>query len=234
MTLSACPDGHLSSTDDYCDVCGIPLSNAQSGLVVAAPAGQPPPADLKAVCANCGAAIDGRFCEECGQDSAQPPAAAAPTPALVQTPPPTPNSGEGSAPIQVGWSAVVRVDFQWFREVRRRDGPDVGGLVFPGAFPERRFPLNGTRLTIGRGSRSRNIHPDIDLSGPPADPGVSALHAMLVALPDNRGWQILDLNSTNGTTVGEVSLVPNTPVTLADGDEIKLGAWSTIVLVPLP
>jgi len=68
-------------------------------------------------------------------------------------------------------------------------------------------------------------------SGPPVDPGVSALHALLVARPDG-GWELVDLDSTNGTTLGDGTdlLAPNTAVALAHGDRIKLGAWTTITV----
>jgi pSer/pThr/pTyr-binding forkhead associated (FHA) protein len=90
--------------------------------------------------------------------------------------------------------------------------------------------LSGARLTIGRRSLSRGIEPDIDLSGPPPDPGVSVRHALLLACPG--GWELVDLDSTNGTTVGDATepVPPNTPVALAHGDRIKLGAWTIITI----
>lgn len=130
------------------------------------------------------------------------------------------------------WSALVRADRSWFDEICRRGGPDAAILEFPPCCPQRRFTLSGTRLAIGRGSRSRGIEPDIDLSGPPLDPGVSALHALLLARPDG-GWELVDLDSTNGTTVGDAidPIAPNTAVALAHGDRIKLGAWTTITIM---
>jgi FHA domain len=130
------------------------------------------------------------------------------------------------------WSALVRADRSWFDEVCRRGGPDAAILKFPPYCPQRRFTLSGTRLAIGRGSRSWGIEPDIDLSGPPLDPGVSALHALLLARPDG-GWELVDLDSTTGTTVGDTTdpIAPNTAVTLAHGDRIKLGAWTTITIM---
>jgi len=236
MTVSTCPDGHASSTDDYCDVCGSPMATVARGPAATPDASAPdsspdssasaPAAVPSEVCAHCGAARDGRFCEQCGHDSALPTPQAA-RPATPAAPPP----GD-TGPARTGWSAVVRADRDWFEEVRRREGPDVAELAFPPFCPERRFALAGERLTIGRRSRSRGIEPDIDLSGPPLDPGVSALHAMLLAQPDG-GWQIVDLDSTNGTTVGGGVLTPNTPAPVGV-ELIKLGAWTTITLVPPP
>jgi len=86
-------------------------------------------------------------------------------------------------------------------------------------------------VAIGRRSRSRGTNPEIDLSGPPLDPGVSAQHALLVARSDG-GWDLVDLDSTNGTSLGDSSdpLAANTPVALSPGDRIRLGAWTTITV----
>ena len=82
-------------------------------------------------------------------------------------------------------------------------------------------------MAIGRRSRTRGTAPDIDLAG--LDPGVSATHALLVARPDG-GWDLVDLGSTNGTTlaVDDGPIRPHAPVPLADGAVIQLGAWTTI------
>jgi hypothetical protein len=126
---------------------------------------------------------------------------------------------------------VVRADRAWFEEVRRRDGPDAAAVDFPRYCPDRRFELAGDQVAIGRRSRSRGTAPEIDLSGPPLDPGVSAQHALLLARPDG-GWELVDLDSTNGTSIGDRTepIPPHTPVPLADGDRIRLGAWTTITV----
>jgi hypothetical protein len=201
--MATCPAGHDSATTDYCDVCGTLLT------------ADDPAATPAQRCASCGASRDGRFCEVCGYDAAKP----------VDPTPVVPVAGTGE------WSALVQADRSWFEEVCRRNGPDVAILEFPRYCPQRRFVLTGTQLAIGRRSRSRGIEPEIDLSGPPLDPGVSALHALLVARSDG-GWELVDLDSTNGTTLGDATdpVAPNTAVALAHGDRIKLGAWTTITI----
>jgi pSer/pThr/pTyr-binding forkhead associated (FHA) protein len=111
------------------------------------------------------------------------------------------------------------------------DGPDAGGIKFPPFCPDRHFPLQGKQVSIGRQSRTRGISPDIDLLGPPEDPGVSHLHALLLAQPDG-SWAIVDLDSANGTLVNDEPnpLSPNTPRPLADGDRVYVGAWTRITL----
>jgi len=46
------------------------------------------------------------------------------------------------------------------------------------------------------------------------------------------GWDLVDLDSTNGTSLGRSAdtLAANTPVALSDGDTIRLGAWTTITV----
>jgi FHA domain-containing protein len=208
--MATCPAGHDSATTDYCDTCGAPMTGKDRATAPTAPAATP-----AQHCAQCGATRDGRFCESCGHDAAKP---VDPLPAVAAT-------GPGA------WSALVQADRSWFEEVRSHNGPDVANLEFPQYCPDRRFILSGTRVAIGRRSRARGIEPDIDLSGPPLDPGVSALHALLVARLDG-GWELVDLDSTNGTTLGDAPepVAPNIAVALAHGDRIKLGAWTTITV----
>jgi pSer/pThr/pTyr-binding forkhead associated (FHA) protein len=127
---------------------------------------------------------------------------------------------------------VVQADRAYFDVVRAMGGEDAGGLVYPPIVPERRFPLAGQQVTIGRRSRSRGINPDIDLVGPPEDPGVSHLHAVLVAQPDN-GWALVDMDSVNGTYVndpGSEPIAPHSPIPLKEGDRVYLGAWTALTL----
>ena len=84
-------------------------------------------------------------------------------------------------------------------------------------------------MRIGRQSVSRGIMPEIDLRGPPADPGISRLHAILLARPDG-SWAVADPGSENGTKVNDVEIATDVPVPLADGDCIFLGAWTAITI----
>ncbi|HWF53926.1 MAG TPA: FHA domain-containing protein [Solirubrobacteraceae bacterium] len=75
------------------------------------------------------------------------------------------------------------------------------------------------------------------MAGPPEDIGVSHAHAAPTQRPDGR-WEVTDSNSTNGTFIGDTDtpLSPGEPIEMGAGDEIHVGAWSTIVLsrVELP
>ena len=98
---------------------------------------------------------------------------------------------------------------------------------FPIYCPERRFRLTGREMRIGRRSTSRGLEPEIDLTGPPADPGISHLHAVLTSGPDG-GWSVMDPGSSNGTQVNGSDIAVGVPVPLHDGDRIGIGGWTVV------
>jgi hypothetical protein len=218
--MPTCPNGHNSADDEYCDVCGLAMAPSS---VPASSADRPDVAEVApatSTCPACGAALDGRFCESCGHDSLTAP------PASVGSAPDV-----DPAPKPKSWTATVTADRAYFNQVMAIGGPDAGGIEFPAFCPDRYFPLRGKQITIGRHSASRGINPDIDLTGPPADPGVSHMHAMLLLDADG-GLSVVDLGSSNGTTVNDtqVALRANTPRPLASGDKVHVGAWTTITV----
>src|SRR6185437_2863373 len=73
QTMPTCPDGHQSSSTDFCDTCGMRIEGA--------PAAPPAPASGSAApaggasssgesCPVCGSDRTGMFCEVCGYDFA--------------------------------------------------------------------------------------------------------------------------------------------------------------------
>ncbi|HCA86245.1 MAG TPA: hypothetical protein DEQ61_12535 [Streptomyces sp.] len=184
-----------------------------------------------------------------GDDDWTLPPPAAPAPALA---PEQPAAGTGFAPgdgygnpgpasdaqqqqqqpAPMGdWVAVVGPDREYFTAMMTRSGPEASGLNLPAYSPEQQLPLTGQQITIGRRRNSTGESPDIDLSRPPEDPGVSHQHAMLVQQPDG-SWSVVDQDSTNGTTVngGEEPIQPFVPVPLREGDRVHVGAWTTITV----
>lgn len=103
-------------------------------------------------------------------------------------------------------------------------------LEFPAEPSERRIPLAGEEMRIGRRSAGRQVDPEIDLAGPPADPGISRLHARLVRNPEGT-WALVDTGSANGTLLNGQHVPAGEPVTLREGDRMHLGAWTVIVLL---
>jgi len=149
----------------------------------------------------------------------------APT-AMFPLAPPDPSP----APTAAGtWTAVVAADRAYYDSVRAVSDQDAASISLPAHVPERRFLLSGTKVRIGRRSVSRRIEPEIDLTGPPTDPGVSRLHAVLIAGPD-QGWSVVDPGSPNGIMVNGKDVPPGEAVPLRDGDRIHLGAWTVITI----
>ncbi|MCP9973821.1 FHA domain-containing protein [Streptomyces somaliensis] len=143
-----------------------------------------------------------------------------------------PHGRAPQADAPTGWAVVVRTDREYFTAMLRRSGPEAAGLDLPAHSPERRVPLTGQQVTIGRRRQSTGESPDIDLAVPPEDPGVSHRHAVFLRQPDG-SWAVVDQDSTNGTTLNgsDEPIRPHVPVPLQDGDRVHVGAWTTITLV---
>jgi hypothetical protein len=123
------------------------------------------------------------------------------------------------------WVAEVWVDPDWYAEQASDEPCPSPGLPVV-------VPMQTRSLLVGRNSRSRNIHPEIDCS---ADVGVSRRQAQLTT--DGQRWWVEDLQSANGTYVGEASaalptdaLHPGQRRELARDDRIYVGAWTCIVV----
>jgi hypothetical protein len=219
---AVCPSGHVSESEDYCDQCGARIGGstdptdvgggtsggdaaAAGGGTSAAAGAASESAPRAEPCPQCGASRSGddRFCEGCGYDFVS------------------------GAPVGVAaWEAVTAADRDYF------DRYAVEGLTFPSTYPERRFPLTGEAMRIGRGrSRPGEQVPEIDLASSPEDPGISHMHAVLRRQADG-SYAVLDLGSTNGTLVNDdpAPIGAGVEVPLVDGDRIRVGAWTTITL----
>ena len=203
--MAICAEGHTSTAEDYCDVCGAPIGSPS------APAASAPP-ETK-VCPACGASISGRFCETCGHDSALPAPA---TP--VQAP--------------VTWTAVVRAYREFYDRVVARGGPD--SVDFPQFFPERRITLQRDAALIGRHNRDQGVTPEIDLGLQPADRGVSTQHAVLRIRDSGPTITDLGSTNGTSLNDSEALLKNGAETPLADGDRIHVGAWTTITVLRSP
>jgi hypothetical protein len=111
MTEIRCPNGHLSSESDYCDVCGARIEpTAQSGAQPEAPSASPsveetahPPGSVP--CPRCGTfnTQSDKFCEGCGLNFANP----APAPASTPAPAVLPRT-------DTDWVAIVTADHEYY------------------------------------------------------------------------------------------------------------------------
>ncbi|MEV0592732.1 FHA domain-containing protein [Nonomuraea cavernae] len=206
--MATCPQGHASGADDYCDTCGTQMSGAPASTS-ASPASAPAEAAAES-CPICRTPRAGQFCEVCGHDYS------------------------GGTPVQVPstgarWEAVTAADRAYYDEIIAQGGPDASAVAFPPYCPERSFALAGEQVRVGRRSRARDARPEIDLTGPPEDPGVSHLHAVLLAQHDG-SWTLVDPGSSNGTRVNGRPVAVNVPVPVAAGDRIHVGAWTVITI----
>ncbi len=226
-----CPNGHLSKTADYCDQCGAPLedrsapgppgakppAHATTGSHLPEAEVSPdttpnPPAEPCPACQTPRAGSD-KFCESCGYNFAggEPVASRA--------------SAHSTAGRAGSWEALVEADREYFERVA------VEEIDFPSHCPPRRFVLEDPQIGIGRHSQARGTRPQIDLAGAPEDPAISHLHAVLLR-QDDGSYALIDPGSSNGTTLNDdpTPIAPNTPVPLADGDRVHLGAWTTMTI----
>jgi hypothetical protein len=226
--MATCPAGHDSAATDFCDVCGMRMGEAAPGASAGGPIATATPPDPGAgeaaeQCPNCGADRTGQFCEACGFDFSTGTA----TPAGAAAAGEAGQAAGTAAPAGPAWTAVVTADRDYFDSVVAAGGPDAATIQFPAYCPERRFRLTGGEMRIGRRSASRGLEPEIDLTGPPADTGISHLHAVLTAGPDG-GWSVMDPGSSNGTQVNGNEIAVGVPVPLHDADRIGLGGWTVV------
>jgi FHA domain len=208
MMDTVCPQGHRSLTTDYCDQCGTPIAVVppaadRDAEVSSATQLRAPEAPTER-CPRCDTARTpgDRYCEVDGYDFER-------TDASVD-----------------GWCAIVQADRSQFDRISPDD------LQFPDPPTMITYELDSESVSVGRRSPSRGVDPDIDLGGASEDPGVSRRHLRFDRLPDG-AYAVVDCGSANGTRINDdpTPIRPETPVALADGDRVHLGAWTTITIV---
>jgi FHA domain len=197
--MATCTGGHQTAATDFCDICGLRVS-------------APPATAPAALTAR------GRHAAPAGNGGSASLGPAA-------SPPP----GGTAAGAPAAWTAVATADPAYFDRVRSAGRNDPAVIEFPGYCPPRLFPLTGREVWIGRRSVSRGIAPEIDLTGPPTDPGISHLHAVLTAEPDG-SWMLVDPGSINGTQLNGAAIATGRPVPLHLGDRICIGAWTALTI----
>jgi FHA domain len=211
-----CANGHASAADDYCDQCGIRLVQPDRPEPRARSSDAPPPEPVIG-CPVCGDPNEskGRYCENCGTDLEDVDAAQSPPPSSIE--------------VSTAWQLLITCDQGYFDQI------DAGSLEFPTSVADRTLSLTGDRIAVGREVAVQPDEQPVDLSGPPADGGISRRHALLERQPDG-GWTIVDCHSSNGTYLNDCSepISSEQPVRVEDGDRIHMGAWTTIILRFVP
>jgi hypothetical protein len=256
--MPVCPDGHQSVAADFCNTCGMRIEGPPAATAAGPESGGSGAAGGGPSCPQCGTAQSGQFCEVCGFDfTTGAPASPSSLLAAAGADPGGESGASGEQALgdpatsagavstvnlasagQLGaseaaagpaWTAVVSADHDYYDAVVAAGGPDASSIEFPGYCPERRFTLTGPEMRIGRRSVSRGLEPEIDLTGPPTDPGISHLHAVLIGKPDGT-WSVLDPGSSNGTQVNGDDIATGVEVPLHSGDRVGLGAWTVLTV----
>jgi hypothetical protein len=231
-----CPRCGTPRNGQFCETCGY---NFVGPRFTPTTASAPPPPAPRAYSSSQPGPSTGSYSSSQpgpgsgGYSSAQAAPSAPSAPRREPGPPASPDPSQPSMSSfpypQATWTAVVGADRAYYERVQAVTGPEGSAVTFPSYYAERRFQLVGNQMRIGRRSVSRGLAPEIDLTGPPADPGISRLHAVLIATPDGN-WAVLDPGSANGTLVNGSEIGVGDQVPLHDGDRINLGAWTTITV----
>ena len=249
--MPTCPIGHKTQQTDFCDTCGLPIDpNAEADAPTPTPvpvpvpaAAEPAPESGKTLeCPNCRTPNlpQALFCEACGYDfetGQVPDNPWAPAAAAEEYLPEAPVGAEATAeqepaaterePVAgrpITWVAELWIDPDWYA---LQGSPDP----LPSASLPDIIPLVEEQNLIGRMSVSRSIFPQIDCE---LDTGCSRRHALLTT--DWTRWWVEDLDSANGTFVGDATgplpsmPIPRGRVELRPDQRIYLGAWSRIVV----
>lgn len=134
-------------------------------------------------------------------------------------------AGSIAPPLTEPWVAEIWIDPDWYAEQESTDRLPSAGVPTV-------VPLKARSILVGRTSRSRGIHPDIDLG---TDNGISRRHCQLTT--DGTRWWVEDLGSSNGTYVGSsVGPLPVDPIDpgekreIAADERVYLGAWTRLVV----
>ncbi len=219
-----CPEGHASNTSDYCEQCGRPIAVRPPQPTEVLPVVEEADtststsaADHEKQCPRCHTTSprDDKFCENCGHEFA---AAAQ----IDVRPPSGDEPGREVDRERPSWQLVVRVDLDWFRRSHSE------GVSAPATRADRTYPLAARHLQIGRSNgTTAEAGPEIALD----DPGISRKHAVLERQADG-SYAVRDLGSTNGTFINDEPnrVSRDEAVPLADDDEIRIGAWTTMTV----
>jgi len=214
-----CPDGHDSTTRDFCSDCGLqmpaPLQDDANQGTSADVVSSAQPASCES-CPKCKTDRDDPstpFCGVCGYNfvtrqggDVVPQTVTAPQP-VVQTTEATPAPAQ---PASTASHIEIEVTF------------DESNVEAPKGIPPRKFSLYDEESLIGR--RSSSMPQTVGLEG---DDYVSRRHLLIIRQPT--GSYVARLfDNTNGGMLNGKEMTAGVEVPLAEGDRIAVGAFTII------
>lgn len=248
MTVT-CPDGHVSTSDDYCDVCGAPIvasggaaanpTPAQPVASASTPASGPSAPAAEVSCPNCSVPNppEALFCEACGYDFT--------TGTMPRTAEPGDSGtggGEGGSGVGGGEGGSEDGAADTATTAASEDPAGAGGQPAAGSFDW------VAEVWIDPDWYAAQQSPDpLPSAGPPEivplraksiligrtsrsrnihpelpcenDTGVSRRQSQLTT--DGSRWWVEDLDSSNGTFVGSASgTLPEQPIPVGPKHEL--------------
>jgi hypothetical protein len=179
-------------------------------------------------CPSCGKQNNdtARFCEECGDKFAPADAEIHETRQPAARPASSPGF-RASSVTSVGIPPIAEANGSKEEAVAAVEPTLASGIhsmlvIERGGGQNSEFPLSNEESQIGRWDADNGIFPDVDLDAFDADAKVSRRHARIIF--KNGAHLVEDLGSTNGTFVNRGRrLLPGSPQSLNDGDEIIVG-----------
>jgi len=214
MMAFTCPDGHDSTTSDFCSECGlqmpVPLQDdANQGISVDVTANAQPVS--RESCPRCQTDRDDPstpFCGVCGYNfvtqqggDVVPQTVTAPQPAVQPT---------AAPPAAAAAYIEIEVTF------------DESNVEAPKGMPPRKFSLYDEESLIGR--RSSSMLQTVRLEG---DDCVSRRHLLIIR--QSAGSYVVRLfDNTNGGTLNGKEITAGVEEPLAEGDTIAIGAFTII------
>lgn len=223
-----CPNGHSSTSSDYCSVCGVKMTADPESV-----AGGDPVPNQNAVCPKCQTAQldpNGQFCENCGHKLDEPvPPVLAGVAVTSLSGQPTDGVSKGSPvapPISHDLTSTELTAADWRIECRVFKGTSEEDPANPAYESMFELALKNSVTEIGRSSQKRNLHPEIACDW---DDAVSHRHAKIEVDPEGNPF-LVDHGSTNGTMLNGKLVAANTPTKLKDGDRISLGGKTALIV----
>ncbi len=232
-----CPNCQMDNIEGaaFCDNCGKPLPAAPPPMpptmaaspIPASPVQPTMPASSGGVvCPTCGTpALPGElYCSNCGTALAAPapnvpPMPITPPPPVAPPPPPVMSQPPVVAPVMP--TAPIAPPGA---------GPTMSvAPPVPLAQPYLMVVADGTRINlarsevlVGRVDPVSGVFPEVDLTPHGGEEGgVSRRHLKITQGGDQ--YFVEDLNSTNGTWIGQSRVQPGARVPLNNGDQLRLG-----------